>query len=204
LEFSQECKIVSTLTKCMEQCCTRKVSIDKSQGNHNPKAGYECMACICACIINCSPNVEGERHRAPAAGPVQAANTELRKVMSMTRKARLGLLALFASVMVASAPAAAQQQGKPNIILIVSDDFGYGDAGVYGGGPGRGMPTPNIDRLASEGVTFFTFYAQPSCTPGRAAMQTRRIPNRSGMTPVAFPGQGGGPPAAGWTLGSRL
>jgi len=37
---------------------------------------------------------------------------------------------------------------KPNIILIVSDDFGYGDAGVYGGGPGRGMPTPNIDRLA--------------------------------------------------------
>lgn len=50
--------------------------------------------------------------------------------------------------------AQAQTAGsKPNIILITSDDFGYGDAGVYGGGPGRGMPTPNIDRLADEGMT---------------------------------------------------
>jgi len=93
---------------------------------------------------------------------------------------------------------------KPNIILIVSDDFGYGDAGVYGGGPNRGMPTPNIDRMADEGMTFMTFYAQPSCTPGRAAMQTGRIPNRSGMTTVTFQGQPGGLPAAEWTLASVL
>ncbi|WP_245475188.1 arylsulfatase, partial [Bradyrhizobium sp. Leo121] len=106
--------------------------------------------------------------------------------------------------MVASTPTVAQQQTKPNIILIVSDDFGFGDAGVYGGGEGRGMPTPSIDRLASEGMTFFSFYAQPSCTPGRAAIQTGRIPNRSGMTTVAFQGQGGGLPAAEWTLGSVL
>ena len=91
---------------------------------------------------------------------------------------------------------------KPNVILIVSDDTGYGDLGPYGGGEGRGMPTPNIDRLASEGMTMFSFYAQPSCTPGRAAMQTGRIPNRSGMTTVAFQGQGGGLPAAEWTLAS--
>ncbi len=97
-----------------------------------------------------------------------------------------------------------QAADKPNIILIVSDDFGYGDAGVYGGGPNRGMPTPSLDRLADEGVTFFTFYAQPSCTPGRAAMQTGRIPNRSGMTTVAFQGQGGGLPKAEWTLASVL
>ena len=71
---------------------------------------------------------------------------------------------------------AATAQQKPNIILIVSDDTGYGDLGPYGGGVGRGMPTPNIDRLANEGMTFFSFYAQPSCTPGRAAMQTGRIP----------------------------
>ena len=81
---------------------------------------------------------------------------------------------------------------------------GYGDLGPYGGGEGRGMPTPNIDRLAAEGMTFFSFYAQPSCTPGRAAMQTGRIPNRSGMTTVAFQGQGGGLPKAEWTLGSVL
>ena len=93
---------------------------------------------------------------------------------------------------------------KPNILFIVSDDTGYGDLGPYGGGAGRGMPTPSIDRLARDGMTFFSFYAQPSCTPGRAAMQTGRIPNRSGMTTVAFQGQGGGLPKAEWTLGSVL
>jgi arylsulfatase A-like enzyme len=96
------------------------------------------------------------------------------------------------------------QAKKPNILLIISDDTGYGDLGPYGGGVGRGMPTPNIDKMAREGMTFFSFYAQPSCTPGRAAMQTGRIPNRSGMTTVAFQGQGGGLPAAEWTLASVL
>ena len=99
---------------------------------------------------------------------------------------------------------AAPANGTPNIILIVSDDFGYGDAGCYLGGEARGMPTPNIDRMAAEGMMFLSFYAQPSCTPGRAAMQTGRIPNRSGMTTVAFQGQGGGLPAAEWTLASVL
>jgi arylsulfatase len=96
------------------------------------------------------------------------------------------------------------QEKKPNILFIVSDDTGYGDLGPYGGGEGRGMPTPSFDRMADEGMTFFSFYAQPSCTPGRAAMQTGRIPNRSGMTTVAFQGQGGGLPKAEWTLGSVL
>ena len=113
-------------------------------------------------------------------------------------------LPLALSAMVADAGAASAQQSKPNIILLVSDDTGYGDLGPYGGGEGRGMPTPNIDRLANEGLQFWSFYAQPSCTPGRAAMQTGRIPNRSGMTTVAFQGQGGGLPAAEWTLASVL
>jgi arylsulfatase len=114
---------------------------------------------------------------------------------------RVAALAAAANLL-AAAPVVAQD--KPNIVLIVSDDTGYGDLGPYGGGEGRGMPTPNIDRLADEGMTFFDFYAQPSCTPGRAAMQTGRIPNRSGMTTVAFQGQGGGLPAAEWTLASVL
>src|SRR5512136_2575375 len=104
----------------------------------------------------------------------------------------------------AQAWAADAPKQQPNIILILSDDFGYGDAGAYGGGPGRGMPTPALDRLSGEGMTFFSFYAQPSCTPGRAAVQTGRIPNRSGMTTVAFQGEGGGLPAAEWTLASVL
>ena len=93
---------------------------------------------------------------------------------------------------------------KPNILLIVSDDTGWGDPGVYGGGEGRGMQTPTLDSMADEGMTFFSFYGQPSCTPGRAAIQTGRFPNRSGMTTVAFQGQGGGLPAAEWTLASVL
>jgi len=97
-----------------------------------------------------------------------------------------------------------QQPSKPNIVLIVGDDVGWGDLGAYGGGEGRGIPTPNLDRLADEGMTFYDFYGQPSCTPGRAALQTGRNPNRSGMTTVAFQGQGGGLPHAEWTLASVL
>jgi arylsulfatase A-like enzyme len=109
---------------------------------------------------------------------------------------------LIMAALMAATPARAAD--KPNILLIVSDDTGWGDLGPYGGGEGRGMPTPNFDRMAAEGMTFFSFYGQPSCTPGRAAIQTGRIPNRSGMTTVAFQGQGGGLPHAEWTLASVL
>jgi arylsulfatase len=124
------------------------------------------------------------------------------KIFSKQRLAAALPIAL-ATAVAGAAPATAQEK-KPNIILLVSDDTGYGDLGAYGGGEGRGMPTPNLDRLADEGMQFWSFYAQPSCTPGRAAMQTGRIPNRSGMTTVAFQGQGGGLPAAEWTLASVL
>ena len=118
---------------------------------------------------------------------------------------RLVAITFIAFMMGVAGLAQAQAPAKkPNILFIVSDDTGYGDLGPYGGGEGRGMPTPNIDKMALDGMTFFSFYAQPSCTPGRAAMQTGRIPNRSGMTTVAFQGQGGGLPAAEWTLASVL
>ena len=52
---------------------------------------------------------------------------------------------------------------KPNIIFLITDDTGWGDTGPYCGGEGRGMPTPNFDRLAEEGMTFYSFYGQPSC-----------------------------------------
>ena len=125
----------------------------------------------------------------------------------MTKKIILPFL-LLALVFFTGINANAQKKKlikkKPNIIMIVSDDTGWGDLGVYGGGIGRGMPTPNLDKVAKEGMQFWSFYGQPSCTPGRAAMQTGRIPNRSGMTTVAFQGQGGGLPAAEWTLASVL
>src|SRR5512147_180864 len=121
----------------------------------------------------------------------------------MNRRKSL-IATLLVTLLVAVAPGFTLAASKPNILLIMGDDVGYGDLGPYGGGEGRGMPTPNLERLANEGMTFFSFYAQPSCTPGRAAVQTGRIPNRSGMTTVAFQGQGGGLPAAEWTLASVL
>jgi arylsulfatase len=122
----------------------------------------------------------------------------------ITFRRGFAVAALALGAVLSLAAAAGAQERKPNILFIVSDDTGYGDLGPYGGGEGRGQPTPAIDKLAEEGMTFFSFYAQPSCTPGRAAMQTGRYPNRSGMTTVAFQGQGGGLPAAEWTLASVL
>ena len=124
-----------------------------------------------------------------------------RKLSLAACAAFLAASPLWMELGAAQAQAPAQ---KPNIILILSDDFGYGDSGPYGGGENRGMPTPNLDRLTAEGMQFMSFYAQPSCTPGRAAVQTGRIPNRSGMTTVAFQGQGGGLPREEWTLASVL
>src|SRR5271167_4248391 len=72
---------------------------------------------------------------------------------------RLGAMAigfLLAAALLSPALAQAPQQ-KPNIMLIVADDLGYGDTGPYGGGEGRGMPTPGIDRLAHEGIRSFHF-----------------------------------------------
>ena len=93
---------------------------------------------------------------------------------------------------------------KPNIIVITSDDTGWGDWSAYGGGPSRGINDPNIDRLDKQGMQFWNYYGQASCTAGRAAMQTGRFPNRSGMTTVAFQGSGGGLPAAEWTVAEVL
>jgi arylsulfatase A-like enzyme len=70
---------------------------------------------------------------------------------------------------------------KPNILILVVDDLGYGDVGAYGGGEALGAPTPHIDQLAREGLKLTSTYAQPSCTPTRAALNTGRLPIRSGL-----------------------
>lgn len=70
---------------------------------------------------------------------------------------------------------------RPNVLILVVDDLGYGDVGAYGGGEALGAPTPHIDRLAREGLKLTSTYAQPSCTPTRAALNTGRLPVRSGL-----------------------
>jgi hypothetical protein len=64
--------------------------------------------------------------------------------------------------------AQAQQQKKPNIVMLMTDDTGWGDFGyMSGGGKALGHPTPNIDRIAAEGAVFTNWYGQASCTAGR-------------------------------------
>ncbi len=76
---------------------------------------------------------------------------------------------------------------KPNILVIWGDAIGWSNLGAYGHGL-MGPPTPNLDRIAKEGVLFSDHYAQPSCTAGRAAFITGQYPIRSGMTTVGQPG----------------
>jgi arylsulfatase len=78
---------------------------------------------------------------------------------------------------------------KPNIIYVLADDVGWGELGWQGGGKHRGTPTPELDKMALEGMRFWTAYAEPSCTPSRIAINTGRHPVRTGLLTVLWPGQ---------------
>jgi arylsulfatase A-like enzyme len=100
-----------------------------------------------------------------------------------------GLLAAVAATAVMNVPASAQQQKRPNVVMLMTDDTGWNDFGAYsGGGKALGHPTPNIDRIAKEGATFTDWYGQASCTAGRASFITGRIPIRSALSIVVAPG----------------
>ena len=79
---------------------------------------------------------------------------------------------MIACVMMVSASASAA--GKPNVVLIFMDNYGWGEPGVYGGGILRGAPTPNIDQLAADGMQLLNFNVEAQCTPSRAAILTGR------------------------------
>src|SRR5687768_1020929 len=83
---------------------------------------------------------------------------------------RVALLAAFGCVIVCGVRAQAAPS-RPNVVLIMTDDQGWGDVGVHGNDAIR---TPNLDRLAREGVRFTRFYAGPVCTPTRASLMTGR------------------------------
>src|SRR5262250_3149533 len=122
--------------------------------------------------------------------------------MSMARNVCLGLLALFASLVMASMPAAAQQQ-KPNILFIMGDDIGWMQPSSYHRGLMIGE-TPNIDRIGREGGIFMHYYGEESCTAGRNSFFTGMHPLRTGMIPPQLPGSPSylrpGTPALAWFL----
>ena len=83
-------------------------------------------------------------------------------------------------------PAAAEQ--KPNIVFILTDNLGYGELGVYGGGILRGAPTPRLDKLASEGLRLSNMNMEAQCTPSRSSILTGRFSMRSGTYAVPLGG----------------
>ena len=109
--------------------------------------------------------------------------------MKIIQKLCLVALALLAAIVVTTGPAAAQQQQRPNMIVIMGDDIGWFNVGAYNQGMMSGR-TPNLDRLAAEGMRFTDYYAEASCTAGRANFITGELPIRTGMTTV---GQAGAP-----------
>lgn len=113
---------------------------------------------------------------------------------------RLLILALTLSVVLAPVVVAAER--PPNLVVIFCDDLGYGDLGCYGN---PSIRTPNLDRLAAEGLRFTDFYAAaPVCTPSRAALLTGRYAIRSGMNAVLFPDSKGGLPQSEVTIATAL
>lgn len=83
--------------------------------------------------------------------------------------------------------AAGGAPGRPNIVFMLVDNLGYGDLSCYAG-PIRGVMTPRIDKLASEGVQLTNFNVEPECTPSRSALMTGRMPIRSGTSSVVMTG----------------
>ncbi|GIW93323.1 MAG: sulfatase [Pirellulaceae bacterium] len=117
--------------------------------------------------------------------------------MSLYRTACTSIVALFCAVCCFSALGQAQAVKQPNMVLIVVDDLGWTDVGCYGS---TFYETPNVDRLAREGMRFLAGYAAcPVCSPSRAAIVTGRWPQRSGITDYL-----GAPQPAAWRRNTRL
>ena len=96
------------------------------------------------------------------------------------------LLLPFAAVLFGAVAPTQAASEKPNIVFILVDNVGWGNFGVYGGT----IPTPRIDKLASEGIRFNNYNVEVQCTPTRSAIHTGRYPVRSGTYKVPFPGEG--------------
>ena len=102
------------------------------------------------------------------------------------KKRLIFLLSLltFGLLLMTIAPSFASE--KPNVVVMMVDNLGWGELGVYGGGELRGAPTPRLDKLAEEGMRLQNFNVEPQCTPTRSAFMTGRRPIRSGTTKVVW------------------
>jgi arylsulfatase len=115
----------------------------------------------------------------------------------------LALAAFFVVLGLAASPPASAQEKKPNIVAIMGDDIGMWNIGAYHRGLMAGK-TPNLDKLAKEGMLFTDYYAEASCTAGRANFITGELPIRTGMTTVGQAGAKIGIPAEAATIATVL
>src|SRR6202789_290639 len=113
-----------------------------------------------------------------------------------------GALVLSGGIGLATAQTQAPPQ-RPNILIIMGDDIGWENLGAYHQGLMLDA-TPNLDRLASEGMRFTDYYAEASCTAGRAAFITGELPIRTGLTTVGQPGSPMGIPDGALTTATVL
>jgi len=139
----------------------------------------------------------------PAAGRAPSSQTTTDYSRRSTIDTRRGLLvlALLAVVVLVATPAVAQT--KPNIIMIMGDDIGIWNIGAYHRGL-MAARTPNLDRLAAEGMMFTDYYAEASCTAARANFITGELPIRTGLTTVGQAGSTLGMPAEAPTIATTL
>lgn len=107
-------------------------------------------------------------------------------------RGRVAAAALAAAPLLLAALPTGAAPGRPNLVLMLGDNLGYGEIGAYGGGALRGAPTPRLDRLAAEGMRFTNFNVEVECTPSRSALMTGRLPVRSGTWRAGTPGLPGG------------
>lgn len=103
------------------------------------------------------------------------------------RTVRVSILLFAFIACVPLAVAAPESDNQPNIVLVLMDNFGYGEIGVYGGGVLRGAPTPRIDSLADEGFQLTNYNVEAECTPSRAALMTGRYGIRTRQRPEGPP-----------------
>src|SRR5262249_26345304 len=120
-----------------------------------------------------------------------------------TRSLFLGILGSLIAIMALSTQVSAQQQRPPNILVIMGGDVGWFNIGAYHRGMMSGK-TPNLDKLATEGMMFTDYYAEASCTAGRANFITGELPIRTGLTTVGQAGADVGIPAEAATLATGL
>ena len=115
----------------------------------------------------------------------------------------LPMLLLTALANTACAESSASEEKRPNILVIWGDDVGMWNISAYHRGM-MGGTTPNIDRIANDGMIFMDHYAQASCTAGRAAFITGQYPMRTGLSTVGLPGAEQGLQAKDVTLAELL